>query len=156
MTRSARHSEVLVRSPLAAARRGPARLAAALAGGAAALVLTASCTSSTSPGTAPSTGSTATGVAGGTGSQQQLRAFEPALVQCFASHGLIPTSALTGQSWYHGGKVAADNNFYIWWTENDGIKASGKELIDWLSGAINNGTWPALCGPMPTVSPSSS
>jgi hypothetical protein len=134
------------------------RLAAVLVVGAAGLLLTASCTSSDAPGAtpsaSPSASSPSSGVAGNGGTAQQLRAFEPALVQCFASHGLIPKSALAGQSWYHAGRVTPDNSFYIWWTENDAIKAGGKELVEWLSDAINNGSWPAICGPMP--SPASS
>lgn len=134
------------------------RLGAVVAAGAAGLLLTASCASPDAPGATPSTSSpsaSATGsVAGNGGTAQQLRTFEPALVQCFASHGLIPKSALAGQSWYHAGRVTADNSFYIWWTENDAIKAGGKELVEWLSDAINNGSWPAICGPMP--SPASS
>jgi hypothetical protein len=136
------------------------RLGAAVAAGAAGLLLTASCASPDAPGATPSTSSpsasaSATGsVAGNGGTAQQLRTFEPALVQCFASHGLIPKSALAGQSWYHAGRVTADNSFYIWWTENDAIKPGGKELVEWLSDAINNGSWPAICGPMP--SPASS
>jgi hypothetical protein len=145
----------LVPTRLAAVRP---RLAAVLAAAAAGLLLTASCTSSSAPGATPDTSlnasPTGSGVAGDSGSAQQLRAFEPALVQCFASHGLIPKNALAGQSWYHAGRVTADNSFYIWWTENDAIKASGKELVEWLSGAINNGSWPVICGPMP--SPASS
>ncbi|HEX9538380.1 MAG TPA: hypothetical protein VGA04_09440 [Streptosporangiaceae bacterium] len=156
-----RLAAVLARPRLAPLRLrlpGRLRLAAVLAAGAAGLLLTASCASSNAPGATPSATpsatSTGSGVAGNGGTAQQLRAFEPALVQCFASHGLIPKSALAGQSWYHAGRVTADNSFYIWWTENDAIKAGGKELVEWLSGAINNGSWPAICGPMP--SPASS
>jgi len=133
------------------------RLGAVVAVGAAGLLLTASCASPDAPGATPSASpsASATGsVAGNGGTAQQLRTFEPALVQCFASHGLIPKSALAGQSWYHAGRVTAGNSFYIWWTENDAVKAGGKELVEWLSDAINNGSWPAICGPMP--SPASS
>ena len=150
-----RLAAVLARQRLAPPRQ---RLAAVLAAGAAGLLLTASCASSNAPGATPSANpgasSTDSGVAGNGGTAQQLRAFEPALVQCFASHGLIPKSALAGQSWYHAGRVTADNSFYIWWTENDAIKAGGKELVEWLSGAINNGSWPAICGPIPSAASS--
>jgi hypothetical protein len=139
-----------VRPRLAPTAPRLAAVLAVLAVGAAGLLLTAACTSSGAPGATPSASSPSSGVAGDGGTAQQLRAFEPTLVQCFASHGLIPKSALAGQPWYHAGRVTADNRFYIWWTENDAIKAGGKELVEWLSAAINNGTWPAICGPMPS------
>ena len=116
-----------------------------LLAGAAGLLLTASCTSSPAkPNTAASSYHA---------EQARAAKLEPALVQCFASHGLIPARDLANQSWYKSGKVTVNNAFTEWWRENEGLAVQGRELVDWLHAAATNGTWPtSICGPMPSSS----
>jgi hypothetical protein len=110
-----------------------------LLAGVAGLLLTASCTSSAAkPNSIASS---------------QAAKLQPVLVQCFASHGLIPASDLAGQSWYQSGKVTLNNAFYEWWREHEGLGVKGRELVVWLNDAASQGTWPtSICGPMPSSS----
>jgi hypothetical protein len=116
-----------------------------LLAGVAGLLLTASCTSSAAKPNSIASSQAA--------EQARAAKLQPVLVQCFASHGLIPASDLAGQSWYQSGKVTLNNAFYEWWREHEGLGVKGRELVVWLNDAASQGTWPtSICGPMPSSS----
>lgn len=91
--------------------------------------------------------------------QQRQAQLTPLLVACLANHKLIPAQDLAGQSWYRNGQVADNDAFVLWWHHNNGIvvKVNGTNQIiaDLVQAAASNGTWPSVCGAIPSPSASS-
>ena len=118
----------------------------------AAAVLATACTSPGSPQASQSASPSSSAVTG----QSRYTQLIPALVTCFARHGLIHAKNLDGRFYQHG-HVVRNLYFDQWWRTNNGlpVKVNGTwmHLDEVVLNAVTKGSWPAkICGPMPSPS----
>lgn len=142
------------------ARRFPGLLAASIFS-AVTLLATAACTSS--GGTASGTSTTASPAQNAALDPQRLT---PLFLECLAKHN-VPiwdkaegnvTVASVGKKlgWYENGHVVANNAFYDHADVIEGFYPISPDftpkqtIATWVDDAVNNGTWPKVCGSLPS------
>jgi hypothetical protein len=113
------------------------------------LVAASGCTSSSTPTPKSSYASSA--------AQQQQRETQlaPDLVACLAKNGIISKQSVAGQTWYKSGQVTDNNEFVVWFHDNNGIEINlngNSETLQSLLASAANGSWPSICGALPTTS----
>jgi hypothetical protein len=122
---------------------------------AAGIVAAAGCNSAPSPSASSPAASASSSYFSELNRELQLR---PVLVGCLAQRGLIPAKDLDSR-WYSNGHVTTNKYWTMWWSSFNGlpVKIDGTwmHLSDVARQAATDGTWPtALCGPLPSASPS--
>lgn len=112
------------------------------------LVAASGCTSSSTPTPKSSYASSAA-------QQQRETQLAPDLVACLAKNGIISKQSVAGQTWYKSGQVTDNNEFVVWFHDNNGIEINlngNSETLQSLLASAANGSWPSICGALPTTS----
>jgi hypothetical protein len=150
------------------ARRFTGLLAVSMFSAAMLLVTACSSSSSGTPSNASTTSSTPSATDSLTAMQNRERQLTPLFVQCLAQHN-IPiwdksqgnqnVAALgTKGGWYKNGQVTANTAFDLFFQDIEGTYPISPDfkpeqmVAQWIDGAASTGTWPSVCGPLPSAS----
>jgi hypothetical protein len=149
------------------ARRFTSLLAASMFS--AVMLLATACSSNggsaSSTHTASSPAQSATASQSATLSVQQLI---PLFLQCLAGHKIPIWDKAQGdmsvaslgqkEGWYENGHVVANNALHTYFEDFEGDYPIGTDfkpeqtIASWVDNAASTGTWPQVCGPLPSAS----